>query len=331
MTSQVPYVCSKCHGQLQQGDHDAVCTQCNAQFQREECGCVDFAGPSVSFDEWWLESDEKKQQWLTKDAPQEEEYEVGLARNYVHPLIESLGFRPGNCSVLSAGCGLGSDVDLLNELGYPTWGLDIGSRVLAWATRNHVERLCRADIREMPFPDNSFDFVLSLNTIEHIGTVGDSNRVTPDYLEQRKLAMQSLLRVTKPGGYLLLSGLSRTIPFDFGHIQEVKFVRIHSPWEKFLLNFNDIRRMCNETGQVQWTRPLPLRGFFSWTRLRHNRIARPLLPMVDWLFGSLPNWVYGSWACPFWIALARRQPNDAGLATKAFASNEKEIHIETSK
>jgi SAM-dependent methyltransferase len=158
----------------------------------------------------------------------------------------------------------------------------------------------------MPFPDESFDFVLSLNTIEHIGVIGDTTRVTPDYLDQRMAALRSLLRVTKRGGHLLLSGLSRTIPLDFGHIQEVRFVRIHSPWERFLLDFSDVRRLCAATGDIEWTRPLPLRGLFSWTRLRQYRMVRPLLPVIDWLFGSLPTAVYGSWISPFWIALARR-------------------------
>ena len=159
----------------------------------------------------------------------------------------------------------------------------------------------------MPLPDNAFDFVLSLNTIEHIGTAGDTVRVTPDYMAQRRRAIRDLLRVTKPGGYLLLSGLSRSVPFDFGHVQDHGFVRIHSPWEKFLLNYSDIRRLCDETGLVAWTKPQPLRSFFAWTRLRHHPVSRPLLPLVDWLFGELPHRVYGWGICPFYIALARRR------------------------
>jgi SAM-dependent methyltransferase len=150
--------------------------------------------------------------------------------------------------------------------------------------------------------------VISLNTLEHIGVVGDTTTVTPDYMERRKAALRSLLRVTRPGGYLLLSGLSRTIPFDFGHVQQSRFVRVHSPWERFLLSYGDVRRLCLDTGDILWTRPLPLRGFFSWTTLRRYPLVRPLLPAVDWLFGSLPPAVYGSWASPFWIALARRAP-----------------------
>lgn len=307
-TCNVPCVCPQCHGELQQGDQCTVCRACQATFGQTQNGFVDFAGPGISFDDWWMRDAQSQRRWLEVDAPKEELYEVGLAKNYVLPLLRKLGYQPGNSSVLSAGCGLGSDVDLLNEEGFATWGIDVGNRVLGWSERVHADKLARADLCKMPYPDNSFDFVLSLNTIEHIGVVGDTTQVTEDYLEQRMVALKSLLRVTKPGGHILLSGLSRTIPFDFGHIQEVKYVRIHSPWEKFLLNYNDIRRMCAATGDVEWARPLPLRGFFSWTRLRHVFYVRPFLPIVDWLFGCLPPRIYGSWISPFWIVLVRRLP-----------------------
>jgi SAM-dependent methyltransferase len=276
------------------------------RFERLDGAFPDFA-PETSFDDHWMLDPAAKRNWLEVEAPREVEYELGLARRYVRPLLERVGVQPGN-AVLSAGCGMGAEVDLLADEGFDAWGIDIGSRTLGWKERRHRDRLARGDIRFMPFADRSFDFVLSLNTIEHIGTVGDSDRVTPDYMQQRRTAVSDLVRVTKPGGYLLLSGLSRTIPFDFGHVQNHGFVRIHSPWEKFLLNFADIRRLCDETGLVEWTRPLPLRGFFAWTRLRHHPVSRPLLPLVDWLFGSLPNPVYGWGLCPFYIALARRKP-----------------------
>lgn len=303
--TRIHYVCPHCLGRLEREAATYMCHTCGSHFNHHDDYVADFAA-AVTFDDWWMKDEQTRQHWLDKEAVGEEEYEIGLARNYVLPLLRKLKLQPDQTAVLSAGCGLASDTELLLEQGYDSYGIDIGNRVLGWSRRKCPQRLARADLREMPFPDACFDFVLSLNTIEHIGVVGDTTRVTPDYWEQRLRAMRSLLRVTKPGGYLLLSGLSRTIPFDVGHIQEVRWVRIHSPWEKFLLNYNDIRRLCRETGGVQSTRPLPLRGFFSWTRLRHNAFARPLLPLVDWLFGCLPPAVYGSWISPFWIVLVQR-------------------------
>ncbi len=273
---------------------------------------ADFA-PEASFDDHWIRDPVARKEWLELEAPREEEYEIGLARRYLKPLLEQLGYEPGRATVLSAGCGMGSDVDVLSDAGYATWGIDIGNRVLCWHQRKTQGRLARADIRSMPFEGEQFDFILSLNTIEHIGVIGDSIRVAPDYLDQRRRALRSLLRVLKPGGHLLLSGLSRSVPFDFGHVQDHGFVRIHSPWEKFLLDYSDVKKLCRETGAVAQVEPLPLRGFFSWTRLRHSPVARPFLPFVEWVFGGLPQSVYGWGICPFWIALARKlSPNDPG-------------------
>jgi SAM-dependent methyltransferase len=268
---------------------------------------ADFAGPEITFDDWWTQSPEKMRKWLDEEAPREEEFEVGLTRRFLAPMLQRLGYLPGQASLLSAGCGLASDVDFLNDSGYSTWGIDCGNRVLRWSERRYRAQLARADLLLLPFPDEAFDFVLSLNTLEHIGVVGDSTTVTSDYQEQRTSALHALLRVLKPGGHLLLSGLSRTIPFDFGHVQQSRFVRVHSPWERFLLNYSDVRQLCLATGCVDWTQPLPLRGFFSWTRLRHYRLAWLVLPFVDWLFGSLPNAVYGSWVSPLWVALVHKR------------------------
>ena len=300
-------MCPECHGDVSVYTSKATCTNCSATFSRLNDSFSDFA-PSTSFDDHWTLDPDAMRQWLEIEAPREEEFEEGLSRRYVKPMLERLGLHPGHCAILSAGCGLASDVDMLVADGYDAWGIDIGHRVVRWQERRYPERLARGDIRRMPFPDNAFDFVLSLNTIEHIGTVGDTDQVTPDYLEQRRIAVRDLLRVTKPGGYLLLTGLSRGVPFDFGHVQQHGFVRVHSPWEKFLLNYSDMKRLCEETGLVEWTRPQPLRGFFAWTRLRHHPVSRPLLPLVDWLFGELPQRVYGWGICPFYIALARRRP-----------------------
>lgn len=307
--SNVSFVCPRCHSVLNEREKEIVCSGCAAQYECMTSAYADFAGPERTFDDWWMQSPEKMRQWLDEEAPREEEFEVGLARRYIAPLLQRLDCLPGQASLLSAGCGLASDVDFLNEIGYATWGIDCGSRVLRWPERRCHARLARADLRALPFPDEAFDFVMSLNTIEHIGVEGDTATVTSDYQEQRLTSLHSLLRVTKPGGYLLLSGLSRTIPFDFGHVQQSRFVRIHSPWERFLLNYSDVRRLCLASGDVDWTQPLPLRGFFSWTRLRHYRLARVFLPLVDWIFGSLPNAVYGSWMSPLWIALVRKRLN----------------------
>jgi SAM-dependent methyltransferase len=311
----VPYVCPGCNGELTRASGRLACRGCGAAFELTGSAYADFA-PGVAFDDWWDQTAELRRQWLAEKAPREEEFQIGHTRNYLLPLLRRLGHQPGRASVLSAACGLGADVELLNGAGYDAWGIDCGSRVIRWAERRCRVRLSRADLFALPFPDASFDMVQCLNVLEHIGTLGDTTQVTPDYQEQRLAAMRSLLRVVKPGGHLLLSGVSRHFPLDFFHLQESHGVRAHSPWEPFSLACQDYARLAEATGLAESTEPLKLRGFFSWTHLRHRPLTRPLLPVVDWALGALPAGFYGSALSFFTVVLVRRGPADAAHSRK---------------
>ncbi len=302
----VSYVCPRCHGPLALADAALACVGCGGRYALLDTAYGDFAGPEIAFDDWWVQTPELQQQWLEQQAPREEEFQAGVARRYTLPLLERLGYEPGQASLLSAACGLAADVQCFNDAGYAAWGIDCGSRVLRWAERRCRVRLARADLFALPFADESFDFVQCLNVIEHIGTLGDTTIVTQDYEAQRVAAIHELLRVTRPGGYLLLSGVNRLFPLDFFHLQDVRLVRLHSPLEKFSLSWGDYDRLAHATGLAEWTRPLPLRGFFSWTHLRRRPLVRPVLPLVDWSLGCLPDMVYGSCLSFFAIVLIRR-------------------------
>jgi SAM-dependent methyltransferase len=304
------YVCPKTYGELVLEDGSLVCLETGIRYKLIDTAYADFA-PGVVFDEWFMQDPALFQQWMETAAPREEAYQVGVARNYVLPLLKKLGYSPGSADVLSAACGLAADVDVLNDAGYDTWGIDCGNRVQRWTMRNNRERLSRADLFALPFPEASFDFVYCLNVIEHIGTVGDTTKVTPDYKQQRIDAVRSLLRVTKPGGYVLLSGVNRLFPLDFFHLQDtpLRFVRLHSPWEGFSLSCGDYARIARETGYADGARPMPLRGFFSWTRLGKHPVLRFALPVANWMLGCMPDGFYGSALSFFAVALIQRRAN----------------------
>jgi SAM-dependent methyltransferase len=102
-------------------------------------------------------------------------------------------------SMLDAGCGDGRYLAALGTIGMVPprlVGSDISERILetarATAAAHGVEpELVRANLEALPFPDASFELVLSVQVIEH--------------LLDPAAGLRELARVLRPGGTLLLS------------------------------------------------------------------------------------------------------------------------------
>ena len=98
-------------------------------------------------------------------------------------------------ALLDAGCGTGGMLKVLRQK-FPTadlTGVDQSTHALELsAARETGARLISASVQELPFAENSFDFVLSLDVLTAIG-VDDS------------LAVHEAHRVLRPGGRLILN------------------------------------------------------------------------------------------------------------------------------
>jgi len=92
--------------------------------------------------------------------------------------------------VLDAGCGSGRLLDELRDYGHVT-GLDLNPDSVEIARSRGHEDVVQGPVEQLPWPDETFDLVISLDMVEH--TVDD--RVT----------LRELRRVTKPGGYFLMT------------------------------------------------------------------------------------------------------------------------------
>jgi ubiquinone/menaquinone biosynthesis C-methylase UbiE len=113
-------------------------------------------------------------------------------RQHVANIVESSG---PNFSLLDAGCGSGGMLAALRER-FPQAelsGIDAFERgVQLTAERGLGARLMTASVHELPFPADSFDFVLSLDVWSH-ADVDDA------------LAAHETHRVLRPGGRLILN------------------------------------------------------------------------------------------------------------------------------
>lgn len=109
------------------------------------------------------------------------EYFQAELRNLENPKIIHHGsivvvkdILKGKKKILDLGCGIGTLSKYLADSGKEVWGVDGSERAISWA-KNKYQRanlnFHRFDLEkeDLPFPDRSFDGVISLHTLEHLG------------------------------------------------------------------------------------------------------------------------------------------------------------------
>ncbi len=116
-----------------------------------------------------------------------------------------------NARILVDGCGIGMYVRALRRYTPHVVGIDIDAKVLyAGARELHLPMLCQAAGEALPFPDNTFDTVLSHEVIEHV-------------LDDRE-AVAEMVRVLKPGGRAVIFCPNRLYFFEtHGHYWRGKY------------------------------------------------------------------------------------------------------------
>ncbi|MEP6698545.1 MAG: class I SAM-dependent methyltransferase [Verrucomicrobiota bacterium] len=116
-------------------------------------------------------------------------------------VADSLAAASPRFSLLDAGCGAGGMLHVLRQK-FPEadlTGIDQSEYALAvTAARGTGARLLHGSVNELPFPEDSFDFVLSLDVLTHAG-IDDA------------LALHEARRVLRPGGALVVN----LAAFDF--------------------------------------------------------------------------------------------------------------------
>jgi ubiquinone/menaquinone biosynthesis C-methylase UbiE len=110
-------------------------------------------------------------------------------------VVQSIAPGSPAFSLLDAGCGTGGMLAAVREK-FPhaeLSGIDESEHAVELAAgRNSGARLLRASVHELPFPENAFDYVLSLDVWSHAGV-------------EDALAAHETHRVLRPGGRLILN------------------------------------------------------------------------------------------------------------------------------
>lgn len=95
--------------------------------------------------------------------------------------------------ILDAGCGTGKHLDALAGEGIRSVGLEVAQEAFRFLRLRGLGNVARASVCRIPFPDRSFDAVISTDVV---------CCVEPP---QEKAAVREFARVLKPGGLLLLN------------------------------------------------------------------------------------------------------------------------------
>jgi SAM-dependent methyltransferase len=110
-------------------------------------------------------------------------------RTVLEGVIADLDLPP-SARILDAGCGSGRNMIELRRHGTVT-GVELSEASVEIARGRGAGEVVAGSVLEMPFPDASFDFAVSLDVVEH--------------LEDDLGALRELRRVIAPGGRLLLT------------------------------------------------------------------------------------------------------------------------------
>lgn len=115
-------------------------------------------------------------------------------------VFELAGSLEGLC-VLDAGCGDGTYAIGAAARGADVTGVDLSAEVLRAARRRAVNAnvqiaLIEADVRKLPFADESFDVALAITVL--------------CFVEDVDAALAELARVLRPGGRLIIGELGRS-------------------------------------------------------------------------------------------------------------------------
>jgi SAM-dependent methyltransferase len=128
-------------------------------------------------------------------------YERHRARGY-HALIDDLevdlvrrhAARTPQIAILEAGCGTGLILRRLAELSRRVVGLDLSAGMVRQAHERGLTVL-QGSLDELPLGDDVFDLVASFKVLAHVPAI--------------ERALAELVRVTRPGGHLLLEFYNR--------------------------------------------------------------------------------------------------------------------------
>lgn len=145
-------------------------------------------------------SEEAERQWDARtsnwSSKSQEMWETGSRKEITPFFVKHV--RIGGL-VCDLGCGDGYGSLKLSRMGFSVTGIDVSEEMIQRAKEINIEssaKFEKGDISSLPFPDDSFDAVLAINSIE--------------WTERPLKVLNEIQRIVKPGGYACVGILGPT-------------------------------------------------------------------------------------------------------------------------
>lgn len=191
-------------------------------------------------------------------------------RDYV--ILTTSGYLDPGARVLEGGCGRANKVKALADAGFEATGVDFAEKSVEHARKYYPGLDIRKDdVRDLSFPDGTFDGIWSIGVIEHFWSgYGD--------------ILAEAARVLRDGGYLFLTAPwfspTRRLRARSGHYPVTHFDEEPGSFYQFALSRSEVERELTNRGfrLVEW------RGIAGEIFLQRD--VPSLSRAANWLFAS---------------------------------------------
>jgi 2-polyprenyl-3-methyl-5-hydroxy-6-metoxy-1,4-benzoquinol methylase len=169
--------------------------------------------------------------WETKINNKETEKRIRVIFN---ELLTGIDLK--NKKVIEVGCGLGIYSLKMSQKGAVVTGIDVGERLIK-ISRKKVRngKFVVGSALDIPFRKDKYDITLCTEVIEHT--------------ENPERAISELFRVTKPGGYIILTTPNKVFKpvIDLLRILRIRFYQGNENW----LGINELKKcIARNNGKI---------------------------------------------------------------------------------
>jgi len=171
---------------------------------------------------------------------------------------------PENRTVLDLGSGLGEFSDHLKNIGHDVYGVEGVKEFVANQTERGLNvHHVNLEEEDLPFSDNAFDIVISLDVIEHLWN-------TKHYLKE-------IYRCLKPNGFFIVS----TVNYNYwkyrllhlkGQMEDFVFESRHKKFYTYKSLQLELEPLFNITGMAFWNENSNV-SRLKWPNLRAQLFA----------------------------------------------------------